>query len=248
MNKSTNHYDIIIVGSGMSGLYSAYNIKKMYPDISFLILEQYKKEWIGGRTSNDIFYNVKVVTGAGIGRNDTNPLLIDLLNELNIPFKKYHSIIDYSKTFEPIDIIKVINYLKKEYKKHPELRDYTFKNFFIHFFGEKIYKQFVISNGYSDYENADLYETLFNYGMDDNTGGWTGLHIPWKQLVEALYSKIGKSHFKFSSKIVKIHKLEEKPCLFELITENGDRYNSNKVIIATTISSIKQLVPDPNNL
>jgi len=247
-NTNINHYDIIIVGSGMSGLYSAYNIKKMYPDTSFLILEQYKKQWIGGRTSNDIFYNVKVVTGAGIGRNDTNPLLIDLLHELNVPFKKYHSIIDYSTTFEPLDIIKVINYLKKEYKKHPELHKCTFKEFFIKIFDANVYKQFVISNGYSDFANADLYETLFNYGMDDNTGGWTGLHIPWQQLVEALYSKIGKSHFKFSSKIVKINKLEEKPCLFELITESGDRYNSNKVIIATTISSIKQLVPDPNNL
>ena len=36
------YYDIIIVGSGMSGLYSAYNIKKCSPDTSFLILEKLK--------------------------------------------------------------------------------------------------------------------------------------------------------------------------------------------------------------
>ena len=38
-------YDIIIIGSGISGLYAAYNIKKMSPDTSFLILEKYKKQW-----------------------------------------------------------------------------------------------------------------------------------------------------------------------------------------------------------
>ena len=61
-------YDIIIIGSGMSGLYTAYNIKKMSPNTSFLILEKYKRQWIGGRTSNETFYGTEIVTGAGIGR------------------------------------------------------------------------------------------------------------------------------------------------------------------------------------
>jgi cation diffusion facilitator CzcD-associated flavoprotein CzcO len=52
---STKYFDIIIIGSGMSGLYSAYNIKNNSPDTSFLVLEKYKKDWIGGRTSNKMF-------------------------------------------------------------------------------------------------------------------------------------------------------------------------------------------------
>ena len=36
-------YDIIIIGSGISGLYTAYNIKKMSPNTRVLILEKYKK-------------------------------------------------------------------------------------------------------------------------------------------------------------------------------------------------------------
>ena len=35
-------YDIIIIGSGMAGLYSAYKIKQYAPKTRFLILEQYK--------------------------------------------------------------------------------------------------------------------------------------------------------------------------------------------------------------
>ena len=245
------YYDIIIIGSGMSGLYSAYNIKKVSPETSFLILEKHKKQWIGGRTSNEQFYGTEIVTGAGIGREDTNPLLIQLMQEIGVKYSKFDSIMNYSKFIDPIDIVNVINKLKVALKKYPELKNKTFKEAFIQIFGEKMYKQFTITAGYTDYENADLWETLYNYGMDDNKGGWTGLHIPWKHMVETLYNKIGKKHFKFSSDVISLTKIRNNPCLFEIKLENGTVYHSNKVIIATTISGIKKLVPgadDKNSL
>jgi hypothetical protein len=248
---ASKYYDIIIIGSGMAGLYSAYKIKNISPSTSFLILEQYKKNWIGGRTSNEEFYGTEIVTGAGIGRLDTNPLLIKLMDQLKIPYKKYDSIMNYSKTMTPVDIVKIINKLKIEYKKHPELHNKTFKDFFIDVFGPDLYKKFIISAGYTDYEQADIYETLYNYGMDDNKGGWTGLHIPWKKMVHKLYSLIGHKHFRFSENVVKINKIKEKPCLFEIITKENKIFYSNRVIVATTISGIKQLVPgasDKNSL
>ena len=73
---SNKYYDVIIVGSGMAGLYAAYNITKISPTTTFLVVEKFKKKWIGGRTSNETFYGTTIVTGAGIGRKDTNPLLI----------------------------------------------------------------------------------------------------------------------------------------------------------------------------
>ena len=42
----TKQYDIIIIGSGMAGLYSAYNIQKYAPETTFLILEKYKRQWL----------------------------------------------------------------------------------------------------------------------------------------------------------------------------------------------------------
>lgn len=240
---TTNYYDIIIIGSGMAGLYSAYNIKKMSLDTSFLILEQHKKQWIGGRTSNEMFYGTQVVTGAGVGRKEKDKLLIKLMNEIGIKYTQYETIINYSKTFTPVDIVKIINKLKSEYNKHPELHHKTFKEYFIKIFDEKLYKAFIISAGYTDYENADLYETLYNYGIDDNKSGWTGLHIPWKNMVDKLYHIIGKNHFRFSNNVVEIKKIKEKPCLFQIKTDNGILYQSNKVIIATTITGIQKLVP-----
>jgi len=242
MSKNIPYYDIIIIGSGMSGLYSAYQIKKMAPHSSFLILEKFHKKWIGGRTSNEIFYGTRVVTGAGIGRKDTNPLLIQLMNELHIKFKLFDSVMDYSSLIEHVDVEKVVNQLKKFYKKYPEYQGLTFKQFFIKMLGPKAYKQFIISSGYTDYENADLYETLYNYGMDDNKGGWTGLFVPWKEIVDTLYHIIGTKHFKFHQNVLQIHKVGEKPCLFEVTTETGDIYHCNKVIVATTIDGIRKLV------
>jgi len=241
------YYDIIIIGTGMSGLYSAYNIKKISPKTSFIILEKYKKKWIGGRTSNDTFYGTNIVTGAGIGRKDTNPLLIKLMNELNIKYSGFLSEMNYSNTFNHVDIVKIIDKLKNEYKLHPELHDKTFKQYAVSILGNRLYKQFTISAGYTDYENADILETLHNYGMDDNKGGWNGLYIPWKNMVYKLYNTIGVNHFKFSSDVIEILKVNTTPCLFKITTANGDVYHSNKVILATTISSIKKLIPGASN-
>jgi len=238
-----NYSDIIIIGSGMAGLFSAYNIKKISPQTSFLILEKYKKQWIGGRTSNEMFYGAEVVTGAGVGRKDKDKLLIKLMDEIGVKYKPYESSINYSQIFTPIDIVKIIRSLKNEYNKHPELHHKTFKDFFIRVLGEKLYKTFIVSSGYTDYENADLYETIYNYGMDDNKGGWTGLHIPWKNMVDRLYHIIGKNHFRFSNNVIEIKKIKEKPCLFQIKTEEGTIYNCNKVIVATTITGIQKIVP-----
>jgi protoporphyrinogen oxidase len=86
---TTNYYDIIIIGSGMAGLFSAYNIKKISQNTSFLILEKYKKQWIGGRTSNEMFYGTQIVTGAGVGRKDKDKVLIKLMDEIGLKYSQY---------------------------------------------------------------------------------------------------------------------------------------------------------------
>lgn len=246
-NKKMNEYDIIIIGSGMSGLYSAYKIKQYTPKTTFLILEKYKKEWVGGRTSNETFYGTTIVTGAGIGRLDKNPLLIHLMQKLKIKFQPFDSIMDYSTTVKrPVDLVKIVNFLKKEYKKHPSLHSLTFGQFSEKILGKELYTDFKISAGYTDYENADIKETLYNYGMDDNQSGWTALNIPWKQIVLTLCDKIGWEHLRFSQNVSSVQKIQENnSCLtnFEIQTEKGEKYYANKVILATTIASIQSIVP-----
>jgi monoamine oxidase len=121
-------YDIIIIGSGMSGLYTAYNIKKSSPNTSFLILEKYKKQWIGGRTSNEMFYGTEIVTGAGIGRKKKDKLLHKLLDELDLKTPEFTFDPHYSKRITPVDIKEIMNHLRDEYAKYKGPQT-TFKTF-----------------------------------------------------------------------------------------------------------------------
>ena len=174
-------YDIIIIGSGISALYTALKIMLKYSFKNIIIIEKNKKRLLGGRAGNDMFHNTSIVTGAGVGRRAKDKLLIEWLDKLGIQYREYKSVVSYANTFQKVDILKII----EELKKYKNIKG-TFKEFFISKLGKELYKEFCISVGYTDYEKADVYETLYNYGMDDNKGGWPILYIPWKELVHHL--------------------------------------------------------------
>jgi hypothetical protein len=241
---SIKYYDIIIIGSGMSGLYSAYNIKNTSPKTSFLILEKYKKNWIGGRTSNEQFYGAEIVTGAGIGRKHKDKLLYKLITDLHIQTYEYNIDPMYSKMINHVDIKKILIHLKNQYKKFKANRPLTFKQFATNILGEKLYKKFIISAGYTDYENEDVFETLYYYGMDDNACCWKAFHVPWRKMVMKLYDYIGHTHFQFSCNVQSIEQIQNTPCKFKIYIDNGLQYLCNRVIIATTIDTIQNLLPD----
>ena len=106
----TNKYDIIIIGSGIAGLYSAYTIQKMAPNLRILILEKHKKQWIGGRMSNEYFYGTEIVTGAGIGRKQKDKLLVQLMRSLSIPVHESKFVPYYASTIkDQIDVNKIMD-------------------------------------------------------------------------------------------------------------------------------------------
>ena len=58
-----NHYDCLIVGAGISGLFSAREILKKHPDWNVMIVEQYKV--LGGRTTTYSYKDIHWEAGAG---------------------------------------------------------------------------------------------------------------------------------------------------------------------------------------
>ena len=238
----TNKYDVIIIGSGIAGLYSAYNIQKMAPNLRILILEKHKKQWIGGRMSNEYFYGTEIVTGAWFGRKQKDKLLIQLMHSLSIPVHESKFVPYYASTIkDPVDVNKIMDFLRAEYIKQGR-PNITFKQFAKPLLDRKLYNDFLTCVGYTDYEQEDVYETLYNYGMDDNSTRSTIIDVPWKQLVLTLYNQIGSHHFKFSNNVTKIEKREH--TLFTITTETGKSFISQKVIIATTITGIQTLLPN----
>ena len=272
-------YDVIIIGSGISGLYAAYNIKKHDPNLSILILEKHKKQWIGGRASNETFYGTEVATGAGIGRK-RDKLLKKLVLELGFDIKEFKSVPHYSKQMEPVDVKDVISDLREEYRRRGtnnrrisssvgdtptfllrtlrnptglfatqrpsgfSSKHTTFERFAKPILGAKTYRQFLESSGYTDYEKEDAYDTLYNYGMEDNAG-LTGFGVHWRKMVLALAAKIGESNIKFSQNVVGISSLSSatEGEQFSVETEGGRKYNCKRVIVATTITSLRALFP-----
>ena len=108
-------YDFIIVGGGISGLYSAYKIKNENPDASFVVLEKFKRDWLGGRIGNEEFHGTTVVTGAEYGRKRKDVRLINLLEELNIYSPESIRSQIRSKTINnPCNIRSIFLYVKKK--------------------------------------------------------------------------------------------------------------------------------------
>lgn len=233
-------YDIIIIGSGISGLYSGYIIKKYFPKKTFLILE--KNNHIGGRMGSYHFFDSNVVTGAGIGRKKKDIILLQLLKKLNINVHDFKIMKTYSKNIKPVNLKKIILFLKKIYSKNKKkYRFYNFKKFATYYLGTKIYNNFLKTAGYTDFEKEDVYETIYKYGMDDNSNGWTGVSIPWNDLLKKLAHFISKKNIKLNQPVEKIIKNKD---TFTIQLFNNIKYECKKIIIASTIDTVKKLLPN----
>ena len=126
-------YDIIIIGGGIAGLYTAYKLIKKNPNQKILILERNRK--IGGRidTYTDKYYTVE----AGAARfHENHTLLLKLIEEMGLKSKMVpiSSEFEYisTKTKErikfPHEIIgKVIKKSKSEFPN--SLKNITFLDY-----------------------------------------------------------------------------------------------------------------------
>jgi len=225
-------YDYIIIGAGISGLYTSYKLKKK-SNCKILILEKEKR--IGGRIGSEIFYKTNVLIGAGVGRKRRDKKLLKLLKELKIPVQYYTSKIN-SIGFKRIDIMKIVKQLKLKYEKNPIHT--TFKKFAIQHLGLKMYKQFVLSTGYTDYENNDIENSLYNYDMKDNVGNWRAFTVPWEKLINSLVKKIGNKNIKTNENVIGIKRKSN----FFLIKTKNRIYKTKKIIIASTVKTVRKLL------
>jgi protoporphyrinogen oxidase len=108
-------YDYIIVGAGLSGLYSAYNLLKENPNLDILILERNRD--VGGRIDTQDGLE------AGAGRFHNNqPLIMKLIRELGlikkkVPIKTYEHFYANKQIHDMEPINRIINYIIINAKK-----------------------------------------------------------------------------------------------------------------------------------
>lgn len=229
---------VAIIGSGISGLYSAYVLKKQgIKDIT--IYE--KNKVIGGRIKNTLFDTVDVVEGAGVGRFKTDILLYKLCQELKVETSKpYQTQVTYSPgiklEFSPWDVVK---FLKTKLKTLHRSQT-TFKQFAIEHLGLATYNKFILYVGETDFENEDVIDVLYTYGFEFSTG-MEAFSVNWNDFLQK-FEALLKSH------IVKNKTISEIICNKNEDTFIIDGEHYDKVIIATDISSVKKLIKKKKNL
>ena len=225
-NEITN---IIIIGGGISSLYSAYLLKKNYPKIKYTIIE--KSDECGGRVKMSNIEEVKLHTGAYFTRVDKDKILIKLLKDLDIKLNPYVLDIDYS--FKESDVDKLVKKLKKALPQWDRSK-VKFKEFAKDVLG-KDYDNFINTMGYTDFENADINDTLFNYGLEDNVPGYKVVNIDWSKVIDKLINFIGKENIVLNTEVKSI---KEKQGSFLI----NSKYECDGVIIGVTINSLRNLL------
>jgi len=109
-------YDIIIVGGGISGIYTMYNLKKNYPKLKVLLLE--KEDRFGGRvyTYQETIDNKIYQMDLGAGRiGFHHSLMMNLINELKLDKNIYA--IGNTKNYIELDKKRNISNDKSYYKE-----------------------------------------------------------------------------------------------------------------------------------
>lgn len=241
-----SYYDVIIVGSGMAGLYAALQVRKLCPDLTCLVIE--RNQLFGGRAYEHRFENTDVVTGAGIGRKNKDKLLLKLMREFQIPIHFFETEHKYSGLIEPqCDVKSTFALLKRTYESenHTNINTKTFKQYATAVLGEAAYNHFILCAGYSDYEKADVYDTLYHYNFDDNYNKWVGFSVPWKALVDKMTHSLGHRQVVIvnNTEVTKIHNMADD--IFEVVTRRSGakyKYYCEKLIIATDIDSLTSLI------
>lgn len=221
--------NIVIIGAGISSLYSAYLLKKNYPKIKYTIIE--KSDECGGRIKMSNLGDVKITTGAYFTRVDKDKTLLKLVKDLDIKLNPYVLDIDYS--FKESDVDKLVDKLKQALPKYDRSK-IKFKEFAKDVLG-KDYDNFINMMGYTDFENADINDTLFNYGLEDNIPGYKVMNLDWSKVIEKLVSFIGKENIVLNTEVKSI---KEKNGSFLI----NSKYDCDGIIIGVTINALRNLL------
>ena len=84
-----------------------------------------------------------------------------------------------------------------------------------------------------------MYETLYEYGMEDNLGKWKAFSVPWHDVGEALYKAIGPTSFAFRKAVTDIKYMDDGV----IVATPTRTYQAKKVVVATTVETLRQLFP-----
>jgi protoporphyrinogen oxidase len=234
MNKDI--YDYIIIGGGISGLYSLHLLNKLKKNLKILLIE--KEDYLGGRILNKKFHNNIIRLGAGIAKDD-NKHLFRLLKKLNIKSFRVQGdkrIVDpnFDKSYH-LEIIKKIKDTVKNLKNNNiNYSNLTVKQFLKKYLDPEEYSSYIKHIQYGEYLDGDINYYINNDPMyDDNVVGKFYMNIiNWDLLIKRILANSKKSQIKKNCSCKNIEKIDE----YFIINTDQKKYISKKIILAVTIN------------
>lgn len=196
-------YDYLIIGGGPSGLYCAKRIEDKLQrdnDTSIMILE--KNRTLGGRTRTVTFHGQRVYTGAGVGRYHKDRILKSLVKQCSGTLWSWHSKICFDFK-NPVDTMAIVQSLKSQQDVETIRHKQTFQQFFLSHYPKTLYQRFCWTNGYTDFQNADVLDTLYDYGFEDNIQDAKLFAVPWNKVTQSLKSSLKKTKIRYCREMMR---------------------------------------------
>jgi hypothetical protein len=203
---NTREVDVVIVGAGVASLYLAYRLRSRHPKLRVLILE--KSARIGGRMLTHKFRGVTLPMGAGIGRAGKDKKLLKLMRELGVPSRQHPQAVHYDATLAPHahELPKMLALLRAQLPG--KKTQVTFAEYGRTVLGEQGYALFTRLVGYTDFEQADAYDTVKYYGFEDTyadaKNSWQAVYLDWGQLTQKLVEAVGPKNIVLKEKVVSV--------------------------------------------
>lgn len=262
---SEAYWDICFVGGGVANMVAAWQYAKRFPHASCILLE--KDTRLGGRIQTFPFAGQSVIAGAGIGRLEKDVRLMALLRALRVPYRTFPKHIVYS---EPMlshlhaswdasisDWIQrvwrtLLRAAKPLRRAHSVRRAReTFRSFAIKTLGVATYQTWIQAIGYTDFEKADVIDTLDHYGFDDtfvfSKSGSTLVSIDWDVFLNALIQKMQTCKNLRIQLNTPVYRVYQKPhcqpqLQLQLKTGAGSIY-AHKVVLGVTLPALVRILP-----
>jgi len=232
--------NILIVGAGIAGLYTAYLLSGRDPTAKIVILEKADSE--GGRMCTLAIGGPSVVTGAGIGRQSKDRLLQTLVKELGVVATPFPVTFQYMD--KPVSLRAQIKRLRNALRDNPERAHHmTFEAFAKPIVTD--YPEFVRTMGFTDFEKASAAETIRHYGLEDAIGGWTGLRISWDAVIRALLHILRQRGVRIQTR-TEVYSIHSDPNRVECLYRGKRRQTwqfKDSLICATSVGALHHWFP-----
>ena len=231
--------DYIVIGGGIAGLYSNYNLCKT---MNGILLE--KESYFGGRVLETKFHGTMIKLGAGIVTED-NKRVLKLIKKLKIPMSTFTSSLTslLPKKFDMKEAVKKItNMYNKNKDKVTEL---TVEEFLIKYLGKEFTKEFIENCEYHDFLKSDVYYFIKYYKIKDMIHQKNTMYsIRWSKMVKLLLCKNCYNN-KMVTKIIKddnIFKVFVNVVNVVNDMEQNSYYLTKKIIMAVTLKPLDKLL------